>query len=314
MEKKRRHKIFLAVKFLISIAILYFVIKKCNFENSIKILSTLKIAPLFFSFLLYILAQILSSYKWSLLTKPLGFEKPLAEHTSLYFVGMFFNLFLPSTIGGDVARGYFISKDNRKRLEAAFSIIMERGTGVLVLFLWPVLVIPFIYNKVSLPQTVYLFLITVTILLWIFFFFSPFLVKKGLKLFKKEEKLGDFFLVCWKDAELLKKVFLLSAVFHFIFIVCQYLIGYGIGIKVPFTYYFFLAPVVAFISFLPVSFNGLGIREASYLYFFSAAGTAKEEAVIFGLIWLIILTLSSSIGGIFFLKNHLFVPENETDY
>ena len=58
---------------------------------------------------LYLFSQVLSSYKWSLLTKPLGFKKKFIDLVSYYFIGMFFNLFMVGSIGGDLIKAYYLA-------------------------------------------------------------------------------------------------------------------------------------------------------------------------------------------------------------
>src|SRR4051812_34747016 len=51
---------------------------------------------------LYVLCQFISSLRWRLLAQPLGFAQPLRQFTGYYFIGMYFNLLLPTSVGGDV--------------------------------------------------------------------------------------------------------------------------------------------------------------------------------------------------------------------
>jgi len=39
----------------------------------------------------------------------LGYKNPFEDFAIFYFIGMFFNLFAPSTVGGDVGRVYYLS-------------------------------------------------------------------------------------------------------------------------------------------------------------------------------------------------------------
>src|SRR5947209_8083614 len=57
---------------------------------------------------LYLATQVVSGLRWRLLAEPLGFEQSLARFTGLYFVGMFFNLVLPTSVGGDVVRAWYL--------------------------------------------------------------------------------------------------------------------------------------------------------------------------------------------------------------
>src|SRR5262245_55943195 len=56
----------------------------------------------------YGVAQLCSSIRWQLLSRPLGFVQPWRRFLGYYFIGMFFNLMLPTSVGGDVVRAYYL--------------------------------------------------------------------------------------------------------------------------------------------------------------------------------------------------------------
>jgi len=75
--------------------------------------------------------QVLSATRWALLAKGLGLTVRISRKIRLYFLGMFLSLFLPSIVGGDVARGYLLARGREgSGWAAAASIILERVNGV----------------------------------------------------------------------------------------------------------------------------------------------------------------------------------------
>ena len=80
---------------------------------------------------LYLLGQVVSAYKWSLLGRSVGFVQPVGEYVRFYFIGMFFNLF-GTTIGGDVVRALYLSGGRRPGL-AVNSVVFDRVSGLVVL-------------------------------------------------------------------------------------------------------------------------------------------------------------------------------------
>jgi len=82
---------------------------------------------------LYLATQLASSLRWQLLARPLGFELPVWRYAGFYFVGMFFNLFLPTSVGGDVLRAWYLDGGSGRRLKAFLSVFVDRLSGLLVL-------------------------------------------------------------------------------------------------------------------------------------------------------------------------------------
>jgi len=72
------------------------------------------------------------------------------------------------------------------------------------------------------------------------------------------------------------------------------------GISIPFTTLLLVIPFVNIVCSLPISWNGLGVREKAYTYFLATAPAivSYEQAVAFGAIWLLAVTVSSALGGI----------------
>jgi hypothetical protein len=70
--------------------------------------------------------------------------------------------------------------------------------------------------------------------------------------------------------------------------------------EIPIATLFVVIPLVNIASSLPISWNGLGVRENSYMYFLTAAPAlvSPEQAAAFGALWLLAVTVSSAVGGI----------------
>src|SRR5262249_60893659 len=79
--------------------------------------------------LLYVGGQVLSAYKWAVLGRSVGLDRSLLEYTRFYFIGMFFNLFGPSTIGGDAVRALYLG-DGRRRRVGVHSELVGRARGL----------------------------------------------------------------------------------------------------------------------------------------------------------------------------------------
>ncbi len=84
---------------------------------------------------LYLSSTLLNAYRWQLLANAVGLRKPFFKLVQFCFVGLFFNLFLPSTVGGDFSRCYYLSKGTGRYGGAAYSVLADRVVGIAVLFL-----------------------------------------------------------------------------------------------------------------------------------------------------------------------------------
>jgi uncharacterized membrane protein YbhN (UPF0104 family) len=72
----------------------------------------------------------------------------------------------------------------------------------------------------------------------------------------------------------------------------------GFGTHIPWHVLLVTIPVVNILSTLPISWNGLGVRENGYVFFLAPLILSREQAVAFGAMWLFAMTISSAIGGL----------------
>jgi uncharacterized membrane protein YbhN (UPF0104 family) len=93
----------------------------------------------------------------------------------------------------------------------------------------------------------------------------------------------------------------LSLVLHLIQAWLHVMMGKALQIDVPFSFSIILYPLVGTFAALPVSLNGLGLREGGYLFLLGLIGINSEKAVAFGLLLFLIVVVDSLIGGLLFL-------------
>jgi hypothetical protein len=121
-----------------------------------------------------------------------------------------------------------------------------------------------------------------------------------MKTTKIGHKLQQVMAIFPRDLKTLSTITSLSIVFHLLQISLHAVMAYGMGITISFTTLLLVIPFVNIVCSLPISWNGLGVREKAYTYFLTAAPAivTYEQAVAFGAIWLLAVTVSSAIGGI----------------
>jgi glycosyltransferase 2 family protein len=75
----------------------------------------------------------------------------------------------------------------------------------------------------------------------------------------------------------------------------------ALGLGVPWSYCFILGPLVNIMAAIPVSLNGLGVREGGYVFFLAHIGIARESAIAFALSWFAVVMLAGVAGGFVYL-------------
>jgi len=297
-------KLIFLLKLTFTITILYFLIKNININQSIE--TFFRINPVVFisMIVLFIIGQGISAYKWSIIGTKLGFDYKLSQYFDYYFTGMFFNLFLPTGVGGDITKAYYLCKNKPEtsKTAALFSVLADRFTGVMVLaviFFVGLFFAP--AQHLSLTFKMIISFCFIGMLLFVFIFTK--INKIGYLM--KNSYINRFNncieLLCVKS---LCKIFFVSFIFHSLMLVIHFGIGKTMGLNIPVSYYLILYPVTSIVSLIPISINGIGVREATYVYLLKAVSVNPSQGLVFGLCWFAIIFLSSLLGSFFYMKNN----------
>ncbi|MCX7991358.1 MAG: flippase-like domain-containing protein, partial [Proteobacteria bacterium] len=217
----------------------------------------------------------------------------------LYMVGTFFNLFMPGTVGGDVIKAYYLYKGTQKKGDSLVSVFMERYMGMLALILisTTATIIGYQYIKGTFAFKFFIMIVIAFISGTIFVSFFPY------EIFYKKLKgvrvaIRDFIF----HRDIFIKTLCLSLIVQGIGVFVVFLLAKAINIDIPLSYHFIFIPIISVISMIPVSFSGVGLREYSFLHFYSLAGVNEEKAVTLSLLWFVIMIITGLIGVIFYLK------------
>src|SRR5262245_56005102 len=129
---RRGYRLRWLLRVPVSLGIIIYILVDVDLGDLGRALAGVHAGPLAAAVVLYLTGQVLSAYKWSLLGRSVGFGRPVGDYVRFYFIGMFFNLFGPSTIGGDVVRALYLGEGRRPGL-AVNSVVFDRLSGLALL-------------------------------------------------------------------------------------------------------------------------------------------------------------------------------------
>ncbi|MCS7250107.1 MAG: flippase-like domain-containing protein [candidate division WOR-3 bacterium] len=302
-------KILNSLRILIALILLYYLLKKMDFQESLKILKNLNFYYLFLAGFSFFLFLIISNIRWKMLCSVVEINFSFLYLLKVYFASLFFNNILPTAIGGDVIRIAYTAKE--KGLSLAFSsVFVDRAIGFIGLFFFALLASFFIFlENRNLYYLSLNFLGTLILLLILFLLFSErfyLLFKriyskiKILKIGEKIEKL-HLSIIIFKNHQLtLFYNFCFSLFIQFLLALVWYFSSKSLNTNPRLLPYFLYIPLIGIITMLPITVGGLGVRENSFYYFFKN-DLGENNARLISLIFLLINFFFSIIGGIIFL-------------
>lgn len=287
-----RRVISTVFKILVSVALLVFLFGRIELEAVWGVLKETRIDYLGWALMGYLSLQLVAVYRWQIVSGVMGFSQTFMQHTVFYFIGIFFNLFLPTTVGGDVGRCVYLAGERSRVFPALKTVLADRGCGIIALMLIASVAL-FISTSVSMPVWIVFFTLGSAVILLaglILPFFVPALFKRW-----------GFPIQYWERPRPLFIALLLSLGIQIATVWINQLIGEALGLDIPLGFYYIFTPLVMAASSVPISLNGLGVREGAYVYFLLQAGIDEATALAFGLLWLMLLIAIGMFGGGFWI-------------
>ncbi|CAK8720730.1 hypothetical protein GCAAIG_10280 [Candidatus Electronema halotolerans] len=314
-EKKSR---FFFVKIAVSVLLLAYVVWKSGLDSAAgraSLLHTLSQVNCFWlacSLAVGVLLTVISSWKWQILLRSKGIEVSMARLLLFYFIGRFFNMFLPSAVGGDVVRVWELSRHSGEKYEALASVLVERLSGMATLVLVAAAaVLAHDYQLPLLSAGVLLLALMNIGIFWLILdqrilpLLSRLLGSRfGLAavLLAKLSRLQDA-VRQYKDNKLvLAQVFAISCLFYFMAVVNVWVTALAFFPEVSFYSMLLAVPAIMLAMNLPVSIGGIGLMEAAFTFFFPLFGYSAALAVSTALLMRLKSILYGLAGGLLHLS------------
>lgn len=254
-----------------------------------------------------LLAVVCSVIKWRIILKAQGFHLPWRTLWETYWAGLFFNNFLPASIGGDALRIMWISKAVDDITGAAASVTVERILATAGLASVGMLAGAFAAS--ARPWILALFGILINFSVLLLVLLSS--VRVSVFLESKENRFAQFLRGMCRHGEVIRKkpadmakAYLWSAVFQICVAAVNYCIFWGMNISgVSFIDALYIIPATSVAAMLPVGINGYGIRESAYIFLLSSYGVASSVAFAASVVFAFMVSICSLWGGWVWLRH-----------
>ena len=247
-------------------------------------LTHLNFANISFLLIISVVLIYISALKWGLFLENLGMPTGVWRLFCLYLLGYFVNLILPSFVGGDAVRSWYLGKKVGQH-EALSSTILERYTGFVAM--------------IALAFAVMWFVPTVTLEMWLIVSVAVIGLVIGTWLCLSERvpiileqielvqrfvphivKVQSGLHLAKQNRGLLLKSLCLSFLFHVIAVVNTLAAAWAVGWHpASIAELCVVVPIVLLFTAIPLTPNGLGIQEGAFFYFLQIAGARPEQAL-----------------------------------
>ncbi|MGH7863696.1 MAG: lysylphosphatidylglycerol synthase transmembrane domain-containing protein [Candidatus Binataceae bacterium] len=253
---------------------------------------------------LYVLGQTMSAYRWQLVAALVNIRGSFREFLTYYFVGMFANLFIPGLVGGDAMRSIYLGRRYGRIGEAVASVIADRGLGVIAL-LWFAAIAALFFNTAGLPHLIIAPTILAGAAAFVLYALGPPLARNLHRAPRRLRRAAALVVPYLQRPAATLPAIALSLVLQASLVVGQWLLALGLGLDVSLSVLMLCVPIANAIASVPLTLNGLGLREGAYLVLLGIAGVGREDAIALGLLWFAATMLGGLSGALAFITTDL---------
>lgn len=292
------------IRLAIGIGLIFFLLSKTNLKELLSILRSTEPVFLSLAFLSFLTAMILSTLRWRVLLIFEGRKPSFSSMLRAYLVSLFVGNILPSG-GLDIVRGYYLSKARGAKSTSFASVAVDRVLGFVAIFLY--VVVGFLLGYPELKEFRFIFIIAlVSFAVAVFLIFQEPVhrfLKKLLSPHSVGEKLMRFYeaiLSYRRNPHQLLYALFISFGIQFFFVLAAYLDGIALGFSLPFLKCLIFISFINFLSMLPITVSGIGVREGGFVVFMSDI-MGRAGALSLSLLYFFTGVLVSFIGGFILL-------------
>lgn len=298
------------LRFGLSAILLAWLFSRIDYKHTWAAIKDADKSYLLASFGIFFICSLMILWRWIVLLKALDLKVKKTAATHWYFIGQFCNLFLPTSVGGDVIKALGLAKETGHRAKVFVSIVLDRLTGFVGIVL--VSFVSFFYGHriigdSSLMVSI-IMLCGVSVALAIVLF-SRRVFSLACKIFKPWPRIKEILMNLHDDILLMRGKYdklvwtvIISILAQIVNAYVFYVLAIGLHHKTHFVYFIIFAPLVCVVTSLP-SIGGLGVREMGWVYLLSKIGVPQGVALGLSLINFIFVFLVGLVGGIWYVSS-----------
>lgn len=303
----------IVLKIIISAALLWLVLSHIDLCQVASVIQKADLIWVFWALGFNMLIVIVGVFRLRLLLTAKSNQRvSFLSLLEIYWIGMFFNLFLPSQVGGDIVKAYKLSKRSKQANDSVAAVVMDRIIGLTSMVF--VAGLALVFGRYSLNVSVAWKAIMCALLICVAFYYFIFNKKamnkmqfmvQWLKWLKINDLARDIYFSfnAYQDRfNVLGYAFLISIAFNSMGFIGGYFLARAVGVDLPLVYFFILLPLISVITLVPVSISGIGLQEGAYVFFFSQLGVDPAKALGISILSHILRFGVGAIGGLIYLN------------
>lgn len=311
-QAKKKSLMSLLIRLALSFGLLAWIFSKIDVAHTCEVISGANLGYLLWAFCIFFLINIVILFRWYIFMRALDLDAPFWDVVQWFFIGLFCNLFLPTSVGGDVVKTIGLAKIVNQKPKVFASVVLDRLSGFAGIVI--VAAIMFVVGYEHIPDRsvggsiVAMTLVSLAITAVLF---SHRIYSFCCALFNRWPVIKENLMSVHYDIALMKgRVgdgilnILLSCLSQLALAYVYFMVAKALNQDVDFFYFLIFSPLICVATALP-SIGGLGVREMGWAYLLAKVGVVQGVAVSISLINFLFMVVVGLIGGVMYVFTFL---------
>jgi glycosyltransferase 2 family protein len=297
------------LRLVVGVGVLALILSRMGLQSIGRGLGPGTLAGVLIAALMLLSGQSIAALRWKVIMGP-G-SPPWGYLARLYVIGGFFSLFLPTAVGGDAVRALAAARETSRPGGVVASVLLDRVMGVFAMVCYALVAAALQPSfsrqlidaaRLTLPGRG---LLLVAIALAVAFVGTIWFARKSPKLREGRNDAIQLVRELARTPGALLAAIALGFVVQGLYILLWLVLAHSMHLPIAPLTLFFAVPVVTAFAMLPVTLNGLGVREGAWLLLLSGSGIPPGDIVTFSLLYFAANLVTGLIGGILFMARGL---------
>ena len=313
------NKIVVLLKIVVSLGLISILVSQVDFNEIINILINVNLTMIICAIVLLTIQVFIAATRWKFVLKCQKITLDYKNTLQILWSGLFFNQAMPSSVGGDVIRGYYLKAQGITLGRATIGVLMDRLFGMVGLVLLVLISLPLLFELVNDPIArtgVLLISLGISFALLLIFFTDKlpgnFSHLRVIRVFYSLSQDGRRCITKRYNGPI---IIVISVLIHLISVVAVITIAIGLELNIDWGGFLLIVPLVGLMMVVPISIAGWGVREGAMVVGFGYLGVASEAALALSILYGLSMLLVALPGGVVwaFKRSHTSINKKNFD-
>ena len=296
------NNLVIAIKVFVTLLPIYLILKNIDLNITVELIANIGLLYLVSAMAVLLLQILVMTHRWKIVLDNLSIDLSFKSIIRIFWIGLFFNQILPTSIGGDAMRGHYLYQRGYSFVKTSQGVLIDRIIGLIALVFLVIITLPLGLQLVDSDNARWgLIIILISSIFALTLLLNINQISSRFQKWDLINKFSSIMAVIKNNIFSLNpgfKLLLISLLVHFLSILTMIILAIGMQLELKIIGLLVIVPVVTLLMMLPISIAGWGIREGAMIIGLGFLGVGAENAFALSLLYGLLMLSISIPGGV----------------